>query len=101
MLSIHYHLKCQDITDNWSDNKLSMIQSIQMVVFAIEMGYLDDKGLDFMHGFLSLDSQMVNIHYHQKCQDNADSAGDNKVSLIQYIKIIVLQLKWVILMTAN
>ena len=50
-----------------------------MVVFATEMGNLDDKGLDFMHGFLSLDFQMVNIHYHLECQDITDNAGDNKL----------------------
>ena len=47
------------------------------------MGNLYDKGLDFKCGALSLDSQMVNIHYHLMCQDNIDSAGDNKLSQIQ------------------
>ena len=43
---IHYHLECQDITDNGSDNKLWLILSIQLVVFATEMGDIDDKGWD-------------------------------------------------------
>ena len=40
---MHYHLKCQDITDNGRDNKLWLMQSNQMVVIAIKMGNLDDK----------------------------------------------------------
>ena len=43
------------------------------------MGDLYDKGLDFKRGALSLDFQMVNIHYHLKCQDITDNAGDNKL----------------------
>ena len=59
---IHYHLKCQDITDNGSDNKLWLTQSIQIVVFASDIGHIDNKGWDFEHGGLFLHSQMVNIH---------------------------------------
>ena len=43
------------------------------------MGNLDDKGLDFMHGVVTLDSHMVSIHYHLKCQDITDNARDTKV----------------------
>ena len=43
------------------------------------MGNLDDKGLDFMHGFLSFDSQMVNVNYKLKCQGIRENAGDNKL----------------------
>ena len=50
-----------------------------MVVFATEIGHLDDKGLDFMHGFLSLDSLMKNIHYHLECPDITDNVRDNKL----------------------
>ena len=32
-----------------------------------------------MHGVLSLDSKMVNIHNHLKCHDNTDNACDNKL----------------------
>ena len=83
MKNIHYHLKCQDITDNAGDYKLWLIQKIQIVVFATEMGNLDDKGLDFLHGFLSLDSQMVNVHHHLKCQGIRKNAGDNKLWLFR------------------
>ena len=50
-----------------------------MLVFATEMGRLDDKRWDFKHGVVSRDSQMVNIHYHLKCKDITDNAGDNKL----------------------
>ena len=83
MVNIHYHLKCQGIRENAGDNKLWLFRWIQMIVFATEMGYLHDKGWDLAHGVLFLDSQMVNIHYHLKYQENTDSAGDNKFSLIQ------------------
>ena len=53
------------------------------------MGNLYDKGLDFKCGALSLDSQMVNIHYHLKCQDIRDNAGDNKLWLFQSIQKVV------------
>ena len=43
------------------------------------MGDLQDKGLYFKCGAMSLDSQMVNIHYHLKCQDITDNACDNKL----------------------
>ena len=89
MVNIHYHLKCQDITDNVGDNKLWLFWSIQMVVFATEMRYLDDKGWDFVHSVLFLDSQMVNIHYHLKCQDITDNVGDNKLWLFWSIQIVV------------
>ena len=49
-----------------------------MVVFATEMGHVDEKRRDFKHGVLSLVLQMVSIHYHLKCQDIKDNAGDNK-----------------------
>ena len=89
MVNIHYHLKCQDITDNVGDKKLWLVQWIQNVVFATEMGNLDDKGLDFMHGFLSSDSQMVNVHYHLKCQGIRENAGDNKLWLLRSIQMVV------------
>ena len=79
MVNIHYHLKCQDITDNAGDNKPLLIQKIQMVVFATEIGHLHFKWWDFKYGVLSLDSQIVNIHYHLKCQDITDNVGDNKL----------------------
>ena len=85
MVNIHYHLKCQDITDNVGDNKLWLFMSIQNVAFATEMDNLGDKGLDFMQGFLSLDSQIANIHYHLKCQDIIDNVSDNKLWLIDSI----------------
>ena len=53
------------------------------------MGNLYDKGLDFKCGALSLDSQMVNIHYHLDCQDITDNAGDNKLWLFQSIQKVV------------
>ena len=53
------------------------------------MGNLYDKGLDFKYGALSLDSQMVNIHYHLKYQDITDNAGDNKLWLFQSIQKVV------------
>ena len=90
IVNIHYHFKCQEITDKEGDNELWLFQWNQMVVFATEMGKLDDKGLDFMHGFLLLDSQMVNIHYHLKCHYITDNAGDNKLLLIQSIQMVVL-----------
>ena len=89
MVNIHYHLKCQGIRENAGDNKPLLIQKIQMVVFATEMGNLDDKGLDFMHGFLSLDSQMANIHYHLKCRGIKENAGDNKLWLFRSIQMVV------------
>ena len=49
-----------------------------MVVFATEMGHVDDKRRDLKHGLLSLDLHLVNIHYHLKCKDIKDNAGDNK-----------------------
>ena len=55
------------------------MQSIQNVVFATEMDNLDDKGLDFMNGFLSFDSQLVNVNYKLKCQGIRENAGDNKL----------------------
>ena len=55
MVKIHYHLKCQDITDNVSDNKLWMIQSIQTVVYAAEISHIDSKRWDLIHVVLSLD----------------------------------------------
>ena len=43
------------------------------------MGNLYDKELDFKCGALSLDSQMVNIHYHLECLDITDNGRDNKL----------------------
>ena len=80
MVNIHYHLKCQDITDNAGDNKLWPIQKIQMVLFATYMGHLDDNRWDSKHGALSLDSQKVSIHYHLKCQGIRDNAADNDLT---------------------
>ena len=54
------------------------------------MGHLDDKNVDFKHVVLSLNWQKVDIHYHQKCQDISDHAGDNKPLLIQKIEMVVL-----------
>ena len=62
------------------------------------MGNLYDKGLDFKCGALSLDSQMVNIHYNLECQDITDNTGDNKLWLFQSIQRSFNQLKWVIFM---
>ena len=65
------------------------------------MGNLYDKGLDFMCGALSLDSQMVNIHYH------------SNVRILQTMQVIINfdfsnqfkrsfnQLKWVIFMISD
>ena len=89
MVNIHYHQKCQDITDNAGDNKLWLIQKIQMVVFATEIGHFYDKGGDFKHAVLFLDSQMVSIHYHLKCQDITDNAGDNKLWNFLSIQVVV------------
>ena len=50
-----------------------------MVIYETEIGHLDEKRWDFKHYVLSLDSQMVNIHYHLKCQEITDNAGDNKL----------------------
>ena len=85
MVNIHYHLKCQDITDNAGDNKLWLIQNIQMVFFATEIAHLHVKWWDFKHGVLSFDSQMANIHYHLKCQDIIDNGSDNKLWLTDSI----------------
>ena len=53
------------------------------------MGNIYDKGLDFKCGVLSLDSQMVNIHHHLKCQDITENVGDNKLRLFQSIQKVV------------
>ena len=50
-----------------------------MVVFSTEMGHLDDKKRDFKQGALSLNWQIVSIHYYLECQDIIDNAGDNKL----------------------
>ena len=50
-----------------------------MVVFATKIGHFYDNGGDFEQGALSLNWQMVSIHYHLKCQDITDNAGDNKL----------------------
>ena len=117
MVNIHYHLMYQDNTNNAGDNKhwlpdliqfkrsllhlkwvftdngsyikLWLIQSIQIVVFATEMGHIDNKGWDFENGVLFLDSLMVSIHYHLKCQEITDNAGDNKLWLMQPIQMVV------------
>ena len=89
IVNVHYHLKCQDITDTVGDNKLWLFKSIQNVVFATEMGNLDDKGLDFMHCFLSFDSQMVNVNYKLKCQGIRENAGENKLWLFRSIQMVV------------
>ena len=66
------------------------------------MGNLYDKGLDFKCGALSLDSQMVNIHYHLNYRQC--------VRILQTMHVIINfdfsnqfkgsfnQLKWVIFM---
>ena len=54
------------------------------------MGYLDDKGSDFEHGVLFLDSQMVSSKYHLKCQEITDNAGDNKPWLFQSIQMVLV-----------
>ena len=89
MVNIHYHLRCQEITDNAGDNKLWLFQSIQMVVVAPEMRNLDGKGSDFEHGVLFLDSLMVHIYYHLKCQEITDNEGDNKLWLMESIQMVV------------
>ena len=89
MVHINYHLKYQEITDNAGDNKLWFLQSIHHVDFATQIGHLDDNRWDFMHGVVSLDSQMVSIHYYLKCQDITGNAGDNKPWLIQSFQIVV------------
>ena len=89
MVNIHYHLKCQDITDNAGHNKLWLMQSIQIVVCATEMGHIDSKRWAVNHGLLSFNSQMVSIHYHLKCQEITDNEGDNKLWLMQSIQMVV------------
>ena len=98
MVNIHYDLKCQDFTDNGSDNKLWLIQSIQIVVFATEMGHIDNKGWDFKYGVLSLDLKMVIIHYHLKYQDITENAGDNKLWLFKSIQMVVFATEMGIMM---
>ena len=57
--------------------------------FAAEMGHLDDKNWDFKHGVVSLDSQMVTIHYHLECQDITHNGSDNKLWLMQSNQMVL------------
>ena len=49
MIYIHYHQKCQDITDNIGDIELDLIQSSQNTVFTwneLELGQDNQNQLD-------------------------------------------------------
>ena len=66
-----------------------MSDAIKWIVrFSAEIGHLDDKNVHFKHVVLSLIWQMVNIHYHLKCQDITENLSDNKLWLIQSIQTV-------------
>ena len=50
-----------------------------MIIPATGIIHLDTNRQDFKHGLLYECLQIVNIHYHFKCQDITDNAGDNKL----------------------
>ena len=62
------------------------------------MGNLYDKGLDFKCGALSLDSQMVNIHYHLNVRILQTMEGIINFDFSNQFKRSFNQLKWVIFM---
>ena len=52
MVNFHYHLKCQDITDNACDDNLRMMLSIQMIIRTTGISHLDNNRPDIKHGLL-------------------------------------------------
>ena len=55
------------------------MQSIPKIIYATEMGHLDEDSLDFNLGLLLLSLRMAYIQYHLKCGDFTDNGGDNKL----------------------
>ena len=85
----HYHLNCQHFPDNKGDNKQSLFQSIQWIVFAFETAPLAHNGREFKIGLLRLSHKSVYFQYHLFCQHFPDNGGDNKRSLFKSIQSIV------------
>ena len=85
----HYHLNCQHFPDKTGDNKRSLFQSIQLIVFAFQMVPLNDNGRDNKLGFIPSSDENVYFQYHLNCLHFPDNKGDNKQSLFQSIKYIV------------
>ena len=81
-----YHLFCQHFPDNGGDNKRSLFQSIQWIVFAFETFPLDDNGGEFKVGLLPSSDKNVYFQYHLNCQHFPDKTGDNKRSFFQSIQ---------------
>ena len=81
-----YHLNCQHFPDNKGDNKQSLFQSIQWIVFAFETAPLDDNGREFKVCLLRLSHKSVYFQYHLFCQHFPDNGGDNKHVLFQSIQ---------------
>ena len=74
----HCHLNCQHFPDNKGDNKQSLFQSIQWIVFALQMVPLNDNGRDNKLGLIPSSDKNVYFQYHLNCQHFPDNKGDNK-----------------------
>ena len=85
----HYHLNCQHFPDNKGDNKQSLFQSLQWIVFAFQLVPLNDNRRDNKIGLIPSSDKYVYFQYHLNCQYSPDNKGDNKQSLFQSIKWIV------------
>ena len=81
-----YHIFCQHFPDNKGDNKQSLFQSIEWIVFAFETSLLDDNGREFKDGLLRLSHKSVYFQYHLFCQHFPDNGGDNKRLRFQSIQ---------------
>ena len=81
-----YHLFCQHFPDNRGDDKRSLFQSIQWIVFAFEMAPLADNGREFKIALLRLSHKSVYFQYHLFCHHFPDNGGDNKRVLLQSIQ---------------
>ena len=81
-----YHLNCQRFPDNKGDNKQSLFQSIQWIVFALQMVPLNDNGRDNKLGLIPSSDKNVYFQYQMNCQHIPDNKGDNTRSLFKLIQ---------------
>ena len=98
IIYFHYHQKCQDITDNRGDIELNPIRSKHCIYLnLIRIVSVQSKSTGFETPLDVFKKKMIYFHYHQKCQDITDNAGDIELDLIQssqkyciYLKLIII-----------
>ena len=81
----HYHLKCQDITDNRGDIEIYLIDSSQNSLFIdnyMKLCQFNTNQWDLKKIWMYLRKRWLLFHYHLKGQNITDNRFDIEIYLM-------------------